>query len=294
MSETMDTASNEDSITTEESTTLIAAPVVNPEEHTVNAELWNALTAEINTVVARIDNNEELTPEDVQRVRGLKKEVEDYLTTFNRAMKDAQATYKSLIAKQLESLGYTRIETYIAAQRQKQTNEQNDRLSKKMNTLKTLIGNVLAGTTYVKNTALVGELTSLICVRFPAIKSAAKNKDITNWEPYEAIIKTNLEMLDTFFGDPIFKGAVTLPLSSSTMQQLMKYLRSGDINELREMRVIFARDKPHLDHQKLVEVITSKEVALDIIRNYMNSTDSADNKLANMSKVINIAMTLQE
>ena len=176
---------------------LIVAPVPNSADYTVSAEVWSALAAEINAVSKRIDDGEELTPEDVVNVRGLKKQVESYLTLFNKAMRDAQADYKGLVARQLEQLGYGKIESYIQEQRKKQTDEQNERLAEKQQKLRELVSEKLEGTKVLKSTSLAGELLPAFVHRFPNVNSSAKTKEITNWEPYGAVIRMSMVMLDS-------------------------------------------------------------------------------------------------
>lgn len=268
-------------------------PALNVDEYEVSDDLWTSLTNEINTVVTRIDNGDELTPEDVKNVRSLKKQVDEYLTSFNKAMRSAQETYKQKIAQQLGTLGYSRIETYINEQKTRESAVQNERVSAKMNKFVEIVNEVLADTTYVKDTVLAPEMVTLLYSRFPILKSAAKTSTVSDWGPYKTLVTTNLTMLDTFFGDEAFKGATQLPISSATIQQLMKYLRGGDINDLKEMRTIFAKDAPYFEALKLRQAVTSKQVALDMIAQIVSeSSDSADVKLANISRLISVAMTL--
>lgn len=270
-------------------TIQIPAPVPNGKDYTVSSEIWEALKEEINLVVNRIDAGEQLSPEDVTNVRSLKKQVEDYLTTFNKAMRDAQAKYKELVHQQLTDLGYDKIETYIVTQRKKQQTEQNTRLVQKQTKLRALVETQLADTVYVKQTVLANELLPAFTSRFPNVNSSAKTKEISNWGPYEAVVKTTLNMLDVFFGDDVFKGAVTLPITSATMQQLLKYVRDGQLDHLTIMREIFAKDGEYLAQQKLREEITSNEIALDKINTILaESETSTDEKLTAISQIIRI------
>lgn len=270
-------------------TIQIPAPVPNGKDYTVSSEIWEALKDEINVVVNRIEAGEQLSPEDVTNVRSLKKQVEDYLTTFNKAMRDAQAKYKELVHQQLTDLGYDKIETYIVTQRKKQQTEQNTRLIQKRIKLRTLVETQLADTVYVKQTVLANELLPAFTSRFPNVNSSAKTKEISNWGPYEAVVKTTLNMLDVFFGDDVFKGAVTLPITSATMQQLLKYVRDGQLDHLTMMREIFAKDGEYLAQQKLREEITSNEIALDKINTILAESETSTNeKLTAISQIIRI------
>lgn len=273
----------------------IPAPVPNGNDYTVSAEIWEALKTEINTVVARIDAGEQLSPEDVTNVRSLKKQVETYSTTFNKAMRDAQTKYKDLVNKQLLDLGYNKIDAYILEQRKKQQDEQNTRIATKQNQLRVIVETQLANTVLVKQTALAHELLPAFVSRFPNVNSSAKTKEITNWGPYEAIVKTSLNMLDVFFHDPIFEGAITLPITSATMQQLLKYIRDGQLEHLACMREIFVKDQGYLTQQKLRVEITSKEIALEKITEVLAKEEkSTDQKLAEIDQILRIAQFLSQ
>lgn len=270
--------------------TLVVAPVPDAAEHTVSAEIWTALTNEINYVAKRIDDGEELTPEDVKKVRSLKNQVEQYLTTFNKAMRDAQTNYKSLIAKRLEILGYGKIENYIQIQKKKQTDEQNKRLVSKQTYLRQMLDVYIAETTYVKDTVLAGNLFPAFTQRFPNVNSSAKDKEIKNWGPYEAVVKTTLHILDTFFNDPIFKGSSLLPVTSATMQQLLKYVREGNLEYLSVMREIFAKDAEYLKTLELRNTIRTKEAAVQKILEIASSEATPDEKLDDIRRIINITL----
>lgn len=269
---------------------LVVAPVLDAAEYTVSPEIWTALTNEINHVVARIDAGDELTPDDVVNVRSLKKQVENYLTIFNQAMRKAQATYKDLVAKQLDALGYTKIETYIQIQREKQTKEQTQRLAEKQNKLKELVECSLQNTVAVKDTALAHQLLPAFAHRFPSMNSASKSKDIKNWGPYEAVITTTLHLLDVFFMDPAFTGAKTLPITSATMQQLLCYVRDGNMAHVAIMHEVFAKDSECLKVQALQAEITTKEIALEKIGAILAGSDcTATEKIQDIARIIRIA-----
>ena len=273
----------------------IPAPVPNGNDYTVSAEIWEALKDEINAVAIRIDDGEQLSPEDVTNVRNLRKQVESYLTTFNKAMQNAQAEYKNLVNKQLVALGYDKIDNYILKQRQKQQAEQNLRLATKQNQLRAIVEKQIESTSLVKQTVLAHELLPAFASRFPNVNSSAKTKDITNWGPYEAVITTSLNMLDVFFHDPLFEGAMTLPITSATMQQLLKYIRDGQLEHLSCMRDIFAKDQDYLTQQKLRVEIVSKNIALEKITEVLaNEEKNTDQKLTEIGQILQIAQFLSQ
>ena len=271
---------------------LVVAPVLDSAEYTVSNTVWEALTEEINSVVTRIEAGEELVPEGVSRVRQLKNQVDSYLSAFNKAMKTAQANYKELLANQLQQLGYGKIDAYIQMQRKKQTDEQNQRLLTKQTTFNNLVEQALDKTVFVKNTVLARELLPALVHRFPKLNSASKNNDVSNWGPYQSVIETTMNMLDTFFADPVFEGAMRLPITSATYQQLLSYVRDGNLEHLRIMRDIFAKDAHYLEMAKMKAEITTKEIGLDKIESVLLSDSTTDEKITMINKVISIVNNL--
>lgn len=271
---------------------LVPAPVPDASEFTVSSQVWDALTQEVNAVVSRIDAGEELVPEDVTEVRSLVKQVESYLAMFNRAMRDAQATYKQLVANQLESLGYGRIENYIREQREKQTREQNDRIAKKQARLQEIMSNALAATHVVKDTALSENLLPAFSHRFPNINSAAKAKDVKKWEPYIAVVTSTLQMLDAFFMDPKYAEAKELPVTSSTMQRLLCYVRDGEMTHLAQMKNAYAQDEKTRNVLRMQRQITSRADGFCEIRNVLDSEMAENEKMDAIACVIDIMRRL--
>ena len=271
---------------------LVPAPVPDASEFTVSSRVWDTLTQEVNAVVARIDAGEELVPEDVVEVRSLVKQVESYLTMFNRAMRDAQATYKQLVAKQLESLGYGRIENYIREQREKQSREQNERIAEKQARLQEIVASALAATNVVKDTVLSENLLPAFSHRFPNINSAAKAKDVKKWEPYVAVVTSTLQMLDAFFTDPKYGEARELPITSSTMQRLLCYVKDGEMAHLVGMKDAYAQDEKMRNALRLQRRITSKAEGFCEIRNVLDSEMTENEKMDAIACVIDIMRRL--
>ena len=271
---------------------LVVAPVLDASEYTVSGAVWEALTDEINVVVSRIEAGEELVPEDVARVRQLKNQVDSYLSAFNKAMRTAQANYKELLANQLQQLGYNKIDDYIQMQRKKQTDEQNQRLLTKQTTFNNLVAEALENTVHVKNTALARELLPALMHRFPNLNSASKNKDVTNWGPYQSVVETTMNMLDTFFADESFVGATGLPITSATYQQLLSYVRDGNLEHLKIMRDVFAKDAHFIEMTQLKAEITTKEIGLTKVETLLSSNLTTDEKVAEINKVMSIINSL--
>lgn len=267
---------------------LVQATVPDPQEYTVSAEIWTALTTEINTVVKRIEAGEVLTNEDVKNVRSLKKQVDSYLTTFNKAMRSAQDSYKQVIQQQLDDLGYNRIETYIQQQHAKQVQEQNQRMNSKVTKIREIIEEAVAQTAHLKETALAPELLPAFTSRFPEINSGAKNKEVSNWMPYQAVITSVVRLLDAFFVQ--YPRTVHLPLVSMTLRNLLQYAKDGNIEHISNMGEALEADKPLILQWELRQEITDEGVALTKIHDILEQEGtSSREKLNQIGMIIQIA-----
>lgn len=269
-------------------------PVVDLSEHTIANELWEALESEIRTVVTKIDSGEELAPEDVKRAQSLRRQVENHTTEFKRTMVLLQKGYQSEVAKRLHNIGYSRIETYVQDKRNEQTAEQNARLALKMETLTEIVQAVASETNLVKNTALAPGLNTLFTTRFPNVKSAAKTKDINDWEPYRQVIRANLTLVDAFLMDERYADAWTYPIHSKTMQQITKYLRDGDVEHMTTMKEAYDADQSIREDIFLRENVTTKAQTIALIGELASGDTSNTNEiLINIARLVAHAMTLQ-
>lgn len=268
-------------------------PNIDPRNHAVTTELWQSLVKEVEKVSEEINSGVELKPQDVKRAQSLHKQVGEYVTGFNRTMRSAQKEYKASVEERLKELGYGVIENYVQEQRQKQTDEQNKRSSDKLDQLTKIVEEEVSNTIAVKNTVLEDEMFPAFYDRFPIIKSGAKNKMITDWEPYRQVVKTNLEMVDSFLQDEKYQVAQRLPIHSKTMQQLLQYIRTGDIEKLANMKDIFMSDRGVLEDLILKENLKTQKDAIDMIGGLISGdTDNTEETLINISKVVAIALTL--
>lgn len=286
-----------DIITDVVSEVVVDVPVIKAEEHTINTTLWTTLAQEINTLVARIDAGEELEPSDVKKAQTLRKQIGEYSTAFNVAVKNAQTTYKERLAKQLELLGYDKIENYITTQRQKQTQIQNDRLTRKTEMLTKIVHEALQKTIHVQKSVIANELISVFTARFPKIKSAAVNQEITDWTSYQTVITQALTYIDAFFNEPDIPLAVTAPIYSQTIGHILAFLRTGQLEELQGLKQIFiTEDLPTLVQQQqraiLTEQIKTHDDALNQITTYLSEDMTSKEKIAKIAEIIQIATVL--
>lgn len=269
-------------------------PVVDLSEHAIANELWEALESEIHTVVTKIDSGEELAPEDVKRAQSLRRQVENHTDEFKRTMVRAQKGYQSEVAKRLQDLGYNRIETYVQGKRNEQTAEQNARLTLKMDTLTEIVQAVTSETNLVKDTSLAPGLTTLFTARFPNVKSAAKTKEINDWEPYRQVIHANLTLVDAFLMDERYADAWAYPVYSKTMQQITKYLRDGDIEHMTTMKEAYDADQSIREDLFLRENVTTKAQTLALIGELASGdTGDINEVLLNIARLVAYSTTLQ-
>lgn len=242
--------------------TELSVPVISASGYTVSAELWQQLEDEIKLVSDRIEAGEDMVPEDVAKVRSLKSQVDAYVTSFNKAARDAQAKYRRLIDERLAELGFPKVEAFIAKKREEQTRTTNERITVKMDTLRNLTEGLLSRTVKLKDTSLAQELLPAFAARFPKVQSGAKNAEIKNWTPYYQIVSHTITVLDMFFQEPIYADAVLLPLHSGTMRELLAYVKDGGAAHLTKILDIYEADAPLLRVEKLKRSLHGKEDGL--------------------------------
>lgn len=250
----------------EHMTTELLAPVPVASEYSVSADLWGRLEDEIIAVSERIKAGEELVPDDVANVRKLKSQVENYVTSFNKALRTAQNQYRTLVDRRLAELGYNNIEQFVAMKRQEQTNLQNIRIADKMGTLQNTLNRLLEQTEKLKETQIAKELLPAFTARFPKVQSGAKNNDIADWRPYVAIMSHTITLMDVFFRDPKYADAVLLPIHSGTIRELLAYARDGSEEHLANVKVKYQEDQNIIRTEKLKQQLKTKSDGVNHIR----------------------------
>lgn len=273
--------------------TEFLAPVPSANDYTVSADLWQRLETEIQTVSERIKAGDELVPDDVTNVRKLKSQVDKYVTDFNRAMKEAQTLYRKMVDKRLTELGFDEIERFTAMKRQEQTDLVNSRMAYKMECLKTISDGLLAQTKRLKDMAVATELLPAFTARFPNIQSGAKNKDITDWKPYFAIIHRTMTVIDTFFCDPEYEDAALLPLHSGTIKELLAFAKDGKEEHLANVTVKYKEDEPLIRMEKLKASLKTKEDGINQIRQILDNMGSLE-ELSEGARQVRTEQTWEE
>lgn len=247
-------------------TTELLAPVPAASDYSVSADLWQRLEEEIIAVSGRIEKGEDLVPEDVANVRNLKKQVDGYVTGFNKALREAQGKYKGMVDRRLTELGYNQIEEFVARKRQEQTNAQDARIAYKMGTLRNLSDGLLARTEKLKDTPVAKELLPAFTARFPKVQSGAKNNDITDWRPYFTVMSHTVSIMDTFFRDPKYEDAMLLPIYSGTIRELLAYAKDGSEEHLANVKIKYIEDQHLIRAEKLKGNLKSKSDGVEQIR----------------------------
>lgn len=270
-------------------------PDINLNDHAISNEVWESFQAEIMSVTTQINSGVELEPDDVKRVQSLKREVDEYITSFSREMRATQASYKNAILARLNTIGYATVEAYIAKKRTEQTVEQNLRAAEKLQALTLIVNTIVAELPVLRDTVLAPELVPAFLSRFPKIKSSAKSNDITDWDVYGLVIKTNLELVEKFLNAEHFIDVRRLPIGSQVIQQILRYIRTGQDDLFRNMKELLVADQYILDDLNLRAMITNREHALTFIKEYsQNSVDSTTETLQNISKLVALALSLPQ
>lgn len=269
------------------------APVPAAADYSVSAELWQRLEDEIAFVSGRISAGDELVPDDVANVQKLKKQVDGYVTDFNRAMRNAQGKYKSMVDRRLTELGFDKIEQFVATKRQEQTAMQNARISAKMETLKMITDGLLKRTVRLKDTVLADQLLPMFTARFPKVQSGARNNDITDWQPYFAIIAHTIAVLDTFFRDPKYEGAELLPLYTGSMRELLAFVKDGRQSHLDTVKIKFEEDRHFIHEAALKKDLVSVDDAMDRIHKVLEDLRDFRSHMVGCSSITSQTRTRQ-
>lgn len=258
-------------------TSELLAPVPAAADYSVSTDLWQRLEAEIQSVSARIEAGDQLMPDDVANVRKLKSQVDNYVTSFNKAMRDAQNEYRKMVDRRLTELGFDSIEQFVAKKKQEQSAAQNSRIAYKMDSLKAISDGLLERTKQLKNVPMAKELLPAFTARFPKVQSGAKNNDITDWKPYLAILSRTITVMDTFFCDPKYADAVLLPLYSGTIRELLAFAKDGKAEHLKNVAIKYQEDQHLIQEEKLKRELKTKADGLTYIRRILEDMGDMGN-----------------
>lgn len=256
----------------------LLAPVPSATDYSISAEIWERLETEIKAVSKRIEAGENLVPEDVANVQRLKKQVDSYVSRFNKAIRDASAAYRTLVDRKFAEIGFGTVDSFVMKKRQEQTAEQNKRIAYKMGMLKNISEQLIARTAVLKNMPVAKELLPAFVARFPKVQSGAKSNDINDWRPYFNIMAHAVSLIDTFFSDPRHEDAVLLPLYSSTIKELLAYVRDGNPDHLEDFEARYAEDEQLIRLEKMSRRLQTKEDGINEIAAILKSIEEMDSK----------------
>lgn len=258
--------------------TELLAPMPSAADYSVSAELWQRLENEIILVSDRIKAGEELVPDDVVNVQKLKKQVDNYVTGFNRAIRDASVDYRKLVDRRLTEIGFNTIDDFVKKKRQEQTAEQDKRVAYKMGMLKNIAEQLIMRTKILKDMPVAKELLPAFVARFPKVQSGAKSNDINDWRPYFNIMAHTVSLIDTFFSDPGYEDATFLPLYSSTIKELLAYARDGNPEHLEDFKSRYEEDQKYIREEKLRQRLQTKEDGIREISSILEDINNMDSR----------------
>lgn len=256
----------------------LLAPVPSATDYSISVEIWERLETEIKAVSKRIEAGENLVPEDVANVQRLKKQVDSYVSGFNKAIRDASAAYRTLVDRKLAEIGFGTVDSFVIKKRQEQTTEQNKRIAYKMGLLKNISEQLISRTAVLKDMPVAKELLPAFVARFPKVQSGAKSNDINDWRPYFNIMAHTVSLIDTFFSDPRHEDAVLLPLYSSTIKELLAYVRDGNPDHLEDFEARYAEDEQLIRLEKMNRRLQTKEDGINEIAAILKSIQEMDSK----------------
>ena len=257
--------------------TELLAPVPSASDYSVSADLWQRLEDEVIAVSNRIAAGDDLVPDDVANVQKLKKQVDNYVTGFNKAIRDASSDYRKLVDRRLAEIGFNNIEEFVHKKRQEQTAEQNKRIAYKMEMLKNISEQLIIRTKTLKDTPVAKELLPAFVARFPKVQSGAKTNAIDDWRPYFNIMAHAVSLLVAFFADPQYEDAVMLPLYSTTIRELLAYARDGNPNHLENLKEHYKEDQEYIRIEKMKQRLLTTEDGIKEIQGILEDIDNMDN-----------------
>lgn len=265
--------------------TRLLAPMPSAADYSVSADLWERLEEEVKTVSKRIEAGEDLVPEDVDNVQKLKKQVDNYVTGFNKAIRDASASYRKLVDRKLAEIGFGTVDNFVMMKRQEQTAEQNKRTAYKMEMLKNISEQLIVRTNVLKDMPVAKELLPAFVARFPKVQSGAKSNDINDWRPYFNIMAHAVSLVDAFFTDPKYEDAVLLPVYSATVRELLAYVRDGNPEHLNDFDSLYEQDKQHIRVEKMKRRLNTKEDGMKEIQAILQDIEDMDSKNDNVREL---------
>lgn len=227
----------------------------------VSAETWQAIVGEVNRLLPRIQNHEEVTPEDVKEVRRLVKLVDSSASEYNKALRATYKVYKDQLTQQLTRIGYGQIEQYIADCRKKHQEQVSKRLTYKVDTFNQYVCQALATTQWLQQTSFATMIPNQLLNLFPKVNSGALTKEITDWTPIVTVVQTLITDAEKTM-NPLY---AQLPVQSHVAQTYARYFQTGDREVLTRLDQALHQDQEWLLNHHIAEKMETEADVLDMI-----------------------------
>lgn len=252
-------------------------------------DIWEQLSEESLKITKIIDSGVEPTKSNIKEVRRIKKEIDNYVKSYKKSVKDKLVIYDEYVAKELEKAGYTTLETVLnnisAKNKQLQTERETSKMAKVNELIKKYKEQYFKDRTLKINTDCLAHILTL----FPDLSSGAKNKEIKDWTIIENIIK-NLYKEASEKLDLIDDEALNiLSYSSDLYSKLINYFRTGDFELLEGIEKLSKDDENYIKTYKLEEVLVDPDIVIEHISKVLTETkDDSTIKITKIEKLLEL------
>ena len=248
----------------------------------IAASTWDAISNEVRRLKMSIDNDVELTPEDVKEVRRLVKLVTNASTEYNKALTASYKNYKAMLSQKLNEIGYDVIDAYIVKKRNEQQSIVSERLTAKVDKFTRIVHEALEQTQKLKRASFAQAIPSQMLVLFPKVNSGAITNDIADWTPISFMVKQVIDHAETKMNDLI----LSLPSTSNVANTFGQYFRSADRGLLVDMIAVIKQDEEWLMNKHIATQLNSEQDVLSMIEQLAH--EKSDQSLAQIRKLLTI------
>lgn len=232
----------------------------------VSTGTWDAITQEVTRLTPMIQNNEDLTPDDVKEVKRLVKEVETASKEYNKALTASYKQYKAMLSAKLEEIGYTVIDNYIVKRRKEQQDAISTRLTSKVNHFTDLVRGEIEKTTNLKHAKFIAPIPSQMMALFPNVNSGAVTKEISDWSPIELMVHE----LITYADEKVNNLITELPATSVVANTFGQFFTTGDRSLLENLHNVLRNDSEWLMNRHIALQLKSEDDLLTMISDIAN------------------------
>lgn len=249
-----------------------------------SSTVWSELVTETARLNKLIDSGAKLTPDDVKDVSRLAKTVKNYGVLYRRAVTKTATNYKDLLNQRLSAIGYDKIEDYVEARKREASNAREDRLNQKVDKFNQLVATELSKSKVLQNSSIARQVAPDLGRRFPKLNSGAKNKEIKDWEPVEAIVRLSILTADKAFIDhPTLK---LLPNYAHSVSAINQYLATGDDSLIKGLDDKLKEDQDLLRKIAIKQKVKTDHDALSQIELVLKSSQDDHVKLTYIKRLI--------